>query len=123
MPSFTNREAVPPVERISMPSAESPRANSARPVLSETLIRARATVMTRLHTTGGMKRCARRRDYSSSLSAAGRGLLAEEPRHLLAAHRPRPLAWFVVRVVDDGENVPLRLAHESLIPSRALPVR
>src|SRR5438309_2069227 len=90
MPSFTNREAVPPVERISMPSAESPRANSARPVLSETLIRARATVMTRLHTTGGMKRCARRRDYSSSLSAAGRGSSSAITRSFA---RPRISSW------------------------------
>ena len=47
MPSPESSEAVPPVERISIPSAERPRAKSTRPVLSETLIRARATVMPR----------------------------------------------------------------------------
>src|SRR5438874_2060679 len=50
-PSRASIAAVPPVDRISIPSPARPRANSTRPVLSETLINARATVITRLHTT------------------------------------------------------------------------
>src|SRR5438445_7364810 len=91
MPSFTSREAVPPVERISIPSASSPRAKSARPVLSETLIRARATVMTRLHTTGGMKRRARphlRRPRLLVVVGRGRARLVvrDHPQLRQAAH-------------------------------------
>src|SRR5438105_7658567 len=44
-PSLASSAALPPVERISMPRAVSPRASSTIPVLSETLIKARATVM------------------------------------------------------------------------------
>src|SRR5205814_1964858 len=179
-PSLASIAAVPPVDRISIPSPARPRANSTRPVLSETLINARATVITRLHTTaprasargtpaegrrrigqveraGGANvrlrstrpRGARRRPtrlvycggakphlpvrrpagvqlrhqrLQLGIESAGRRLLPEEPRHLLAAHRPRSLARLVLRFVDDGQNVPLRLAHERLIPSRGLPV-
>src|SRR5882724_13465256 len=57
------------------------------------------------------------------IKSPGGGLLPEEPRHLLAAHGPRPLPRLVLRIFDDGENAALRLAHKSLTPSRALPVR
>ena len=43
--SFLRRAAVPPVEMISTPIAASSRANSTRPVLSETEIRARLIFM------------------------------------------------------------------------------
>ena len=53
-------------------------------------------------------------------------------RKLIVPAEAAPLAHAAVqqiglhqplRLLDDGENVPLRLAHESLTPSRALPVR
>src|SRR6266566_4863845 len=286
MPSCASSAAVPPVERISIPSADRPQAKSTSPVLSDTLISARATVMTRLHTTATLPRmsaspppragarassahriwgcgCAGRWNCTASSGSEGRrtrspcrwtsptpssplfvfvvrepglvvrdhpqlrqpahlelahalagqvhdhadllerdaravgdvqraglrqlpqllvgevhlhrpgarvdvdvevvlagdvragtlalravaallrpggvqlrhqalqlridssrgGLLPEEPGHLLAAHGPRPLARLVLRPLDDGENVALRLAHKSVTPSRALPVR
>src|SRR5687767_12433640 len=46
-PSFCRSRAVPPVERISTPSAASARANSTTPDLSETLTSARFTFVTK----------------------------------------------------------------------------
>src|SRR5918992_996018 len=46
-PSFCRSRAVPPVERISTPSAASARANSTTPDLSETLTSARCTFLTK----------------------------------------------------------------------------
>src|SRR5919197_3644535 len=48
MPSFCSSFAVPPVERISMPSRASSRASSTIPDLSETLTSARLTFSTPL---------------------------------------------------------------------------
>src|SRR3954468_5000034 len=110
IPSFARSSAVPPVERISIPSDARPRPSSTMPVLSETERRARETDMRALLPCALAARTRRRARARLLRSAVARLGAAVAGRARIGRARLRLRLRGGRAVVRGGERVPMLLA-------------